>query len=366
MLNNKKLIRKLLITATLGFMLPYLPVDLPVQSESNTVWAAEAKMNSEAERIKGKALQQGDTIGIIAPGSSDDIKDYAKAIRDLEKMGYKVKIGDSCNSQYGYFAGTDAARAADLNKFFADDEVQAILCMRGGSGSAQLLDKLDYDNIARHPKQFIGYSDVTSLHIALGERCNLSTIHGPMLRSFPKGLDKSNSQADIFLRGLKGELYPGELPMPQGRQLETVFPGEAEGVIMGGNLTVMTSLLGTPYEMKGDGILLLIEDVDEAAYRIDRMLWQLWQNGLLSRVNGILVGDMTGADDDWEEGDFRVSEVLERYARLAGKPMIKGLPIGHGKDNIYLPLGIHAVMRANTDGTAHLSFDETAVVPLDR
>ena len=109
--------------------------------------------------------------------------------------------------------------------------------------------------------------------------------------------------------------------------------------------------------MKGDGALLLIEDVVEDTYRIDRMLWQLWQNGLLSRVNGILVGDMLGADDEWEEGDFRLPEVLEHYAKLAGKPMIKGLPAGHGKNNVYLPLGIHAVMEAQADGSASLKLD---------
>lgn len=342
-------------------MLSSLPVGFPMQAGDSTAWAAEAKAHDEAERARGMALRPGDTIGILAPGSCDDIKDYAKAIRDLEKMGYKVKIGDSCNSQYGYFAGTDASRAAELNKFFADDEIKAILCMRGGYGTTRILDKLDYEMIARHPKQIIGYSDITALHVALGERSNLSTIHGPMLRSFPKGFEKSDEQADVFLRGLKGELYPGDLPMPQGRKLETVFPGEAEGIIMGGNLTLLTSMLGTPYELKGDGILLLIEDVDEVTYCIDRMLWQLWDSGLLSRVDGILVGDMTGAEAKWEEGDFHLEEVLDHYARLAGKPMIKGLPVGHGKDNVYLPLGIHAVMRANADGTASLSFDEAAL-----
>ncbi len=366
MLNNRKRISKFLLATVTGFMLSSPLMNDSLQAVDHIACAAEVKTSHETERAKGMPLHPGDTIGILAPGSNDNIKDYTKAIRDLEKMGYKVKIGDSCNSQYGYFAGTDASRAAELNKFFADDEIKAILCMRGGYGSSRILDKLDYDTIARHPKQFIGYSDITALHVALGERCNLSTIHGPMLRSFPQGLDKSNPQADILLQGMTGKLYPGELPMPQGRQLEVVFPGEAEGVIMGGNLTLLTSLLGTPYEMKGDGILLLLEDVDEDTYRIDRMLWQLWESGLLSRVNGILVGDMTGAEDDWQKGDFRLAEVLDHYAKLAGKPMIKGLPIGHGKDNVYLPFGIHAVMRANTDGTASIRFDEAALLTEDK
>ena len=221
---------------------------------------------------------------------------------------------------------------------------------------------MNYDAIARHPKQLIGYSDVTALHIALGERSHVATVHGPMLVSFRKGFRETDYNASHFIKGLKGELYPGDIPMPEGKRLETVIPGTAEGAIIGGNLTVITSLLGTPYEMKGDGALLLIEDVDESTYRVDRMLNQLWQNGLLQRVNGILIGDFTGADDDWEEGDFRLDEVLLHYARLSGKPVLKGVPAGHKDNNLYIPLGVRAVMRANPDGTASLRIMEDPVL----
>lgn len=347
------------LAAAIGFGLVTEPSVLEAAPLAG--WTAEAGKVGAEERTRGAALRPGDTIGIVAPGSNEDIKEFAKAIRDLEKLGYRLKFGDSCSANYGYFAGTDSTRAADLNRFFADDEVKAILCMRGGYGAARLLDRLDYGTIARHPKQLIGYSDITALHVVLGERCRLSTVHGPMLRSFSGGLDKTSYTARCFLKGIAGELYPGDIPLPQGRRLEAVAPGEAEGVIMGGNLSVLVSLVGTPYEMKGDGALLLIEDVGEDTYRIDRMLWQLWDNGLLRRVSGILVGDMLKADDDWEEGDFRLPEVLERYARLTGKPMIKGVPVGHGKDNVFLPLGVHAVMKANADGTASLRLDEAAL-----
>lgn len=346
-------LRRFFLTAAMSLML--LPMQ--VQVELPAVWAAPVAAAAETSLSKSAALRPGDTIGILAPGTNDNIEDYDRAIRDLQKRGYKIKVGTSCRSRYGYFAGTDSTRAADLNRFFGDDEVQAILCLRGGYGSVRMLDKLDYALIASHPKQFIGYSDVTALHIALGEKSRLSTVHGPMLSSFEQGLDEKNDKADTFLRGLQGELYPGDLPLPPKCHLETVQPGRAEGIIMGGNLSVLISLLGTPYEMKGDGALLLIEDVGEDTYCIDRMLWQLWQNGLLSRVNGILVGDMLGVDEEWEEGDFRLSEVLEHYAKLAGKPMIKGLPVGHGQNNVYLPLGIHAVMEAQADGSASLKLD---------
>ena len=347
--------------AVLAAMLGFGPMAAPPLALAAPVSRTAETVNAETETwLKGAALRPGDTIGVVAPGSHSDLKRYAQAIRDLEKLGYRLKFGDSCDARHGYYAGTDATRAADLNRFFADDEVKAILCLRGGWGSARLLDKLDYESIARHPKQLIGYSDVTALHIALGERCRLSTVHGPMLGSFSQGLDRQSYTAHGFLQGIAGGLYPGELPLPPGRRLEAVAPGEAEGVILGGNLSILVSLLGTPCEPKGEGALLLIEDVGESTYRIDRMLWQLWENGLLRRVNGILVGDMTDADKDAKEGDFRLPEVLAHYARLTGKPMIKGVPAGHGRDNAFLPLGIHSVMRANADGTASLWLDEAA------
>ena len=235
-------LKKFFLTAAMSLML--LP--LQVQVEPPAVWAAASVAAAETSLSKGAALRPGDTIGILAPASNDNIEDYDRAIRDLKKRGYKIKLGTSCRSRDGYFAGTDSTRAADLNRFFGDDEVQAILCLRGGYGSARVLDKLDYALIASHPKQFIGYSDVTALHIALGEKSRLSTVHGPMLSSFEQGLDEKNYKAGTFLRGLQGELYPGEIPLPPQRHLETVQLGRAEGIIMGGTSRCWFPCWGLP------------------------------------------------------------------------------------------------------------------------
>ena len=305
---------------------------------------------------RGEALQPGDCIGVLAPGFYGE--QYEEAIALLKKQGYRVKLAPSCTARQGYFAGADFLRASDINRMFLDDEVKAILCLRGGYGSARLLNKLDYKAIADHPKALIGFSDVTALHAALWENCRLATIHGPMLVS----LRKRNVYAlEQFLNGISSAAPLGEVKLPQGKQLQTVVPGEAEGVVVGGNLTVVASLVGTPYELKGDGALLLLEEDGEDSYRIDRMLNQLWQNGLLQRVSGILLGDFLGADDDLDPGDYTADEVLTYYARLCGKPVIKGVPAGHGTDNAFLPLGVHAVMRARPDGTASLVFDEAAL-----
>lgn len=322
-----------------------------------------ARVEQDASRTRGRALKPGDCIGILAPASTWDKPDFDAAVKALRRMGYRLKIAPSCKKEFGYFSGTDEERAADLNRFFADDEVDAILCVRGGYGSARILDKLDYAMIARHPKQFIGFSDITALHIALGDKSGLSTIHGPVLLSFADGVNKKSFTDGNFFKGLLGKLYPGEIPMPSGERLQTLYPGEATGIIVGGNLSLIASLVGTPYELKGDGALLFIEEIGAYTYQIDRMLRQLWQSGLLQRVDGILIGNITGADSDYEEGDFRLEDILQQYAELARKPMIVGIPAGHSGDNLYLPLGVRAVMKANKNGTASLRIDEAPVLP---
>lgn len=324
---------------------------------------SEAALNVEhKDMVYGHALQPGDTIGILAPAGNTDMDSLGDAVKFLEGLGYKVKLAPSCRSKYGYFAGTDMMRATDINNYFNDDEVDAILCLRGGYGSARILDKLNYDAIRRHPKLFIGFSDITALHAALEQGSHLVTLHGPMLTSFKKKGTEADYSRENFAKAISGDLYPGEIHMPKGRALKGIKPGKAEGKLIGGNLSVLTSLLGTPYELKGDGEILLLEDVGEDTYRVDRMLQQLWQNGLLLRVNGVVVGDMIGAEDDYEEGDFHLDEVLTYYANLSGKPWLKGLPVGHGKDNLCLPLGSRTVMEVNDDGTAKFYIDEVPLV----
>ena len=323
--------------------------------------SSEASAASQPEMQKGQPLKEGDTIGVLAPASHMNSRNTDAAVKFLKQMGYKIKLAPSATAAYGYFAGTDVQRATDINRFFADDEVDAILCLRGGYGSARILNYLDYEAIRQHPKQFIGYSDITALHIALAQKGRLATVHGPMLGAFATStIDQTDFTEETFFLGIRNELYPGEIPLPPGGKLRVITPGEAEGFIIGGNLTVLTSLIGTPYEPDGKGALLFLEDVDEDTYRVDRMLQQLWQNGLLSRVNGVLIGDFINADEDYEEGDFRLDEVLDYYAKLSGKPWIKGIPAGHGEHNLYLPFGIHAVMRAGEDGSASLRITESA------
>lgn len=334
---RKELIKILSAVSVLVFLFDVLPV-------------------SAASRLRGKALRPGDCIGVIAPASTTNPKNLSAPLELLKSYGYRVKVAESCSSEHEIFAGTDEQRAEELNEFFRDDDVKAILCMRGGYGSARILDLLDYGMIAAHPKALIGYSDITALHTVLGEKSGIVTVHGPMFLSLaaPQNSEYTHRQ---FFGGLRSTKPAGRIQLPAGRKLETVIAGTAEGVIMGGNLSIIASLAGTPYELDGTGALLLIEEIGEKPYRIDRMMNQLWQNGLLNRVNGILIGDFIDCRDN---DSYTFEHAVKHYARLSKKPVIKGIPAGHGKDNAFIPFGVHAVMKGNKDGTASLVIDEAA------
>lgn len=313
-------------------------------------------VRADDSRAKGIALHSGDTIGIAAPASPDEGLDISSAVQVLHGLGYKTVMAPNTKERDGFFAGTDMDRAAGVNTLFSNDDVKAIVCLNGGYGSARILDKLDYAMIAKHPKLLIGFSDITALHTALGEKAGIVTVHGPMMNT----LVPANHSAytwQQFTNGVTTTEPIGMLSLPPGKNLQTIIAGTAQGKLVGGNLTMLAAAAGTPYELKGDGAVLVLEDVNEDAYRIDRMMQQLWQNGLLKRVNAIVYGDFLNCGHDL--GDFTTDDVLTYYAKLAGKPAIKGLPIGHGMDNAFLPLGVHAIVRASADGTATLTIDES-------
>lgn len=316
---------------------------------------SEKPVEKEEVRQKVSALHPGDTIGVLAPAAHGGMTDYTQSLSLLEELGYRIRLAPSATADYGFLAGNDEERAKDLNDFFKDDEIKAILCLRGGYGSARLLDKLDYEMIGKHPKMLIGFSDITALHAALGEKAHMVTIHGPMISSFK---DWSFTEFTLynFENGLSGSLPKGPVRLPYGRTLKTLNPGKATGLLTGGNLSVIASLCGTPYELEGNGNILVLEDTGEDPYRVDRMMQQLYRNGLLSRVSAIVYGDFYSPSP--EEGEFTVEKVLSYYAELSGKPVISGLPIGHGPDNLFLPLGVKATVEAGKEG-AQLVVEES-------
>lgn len=298
----------------------------------------------------GRPLHHGDTIGIVAPSAPVDPERYEKGVAFLQQLGYTVVHGASVMAQRGFLAGPAELRADDINSFFADDAIDAILCARGGYGAAQLLDLLDFDMIRHHNKLFIGFSDITALHVALYEKAGLATVHGPMATSFAG--KEAPFTRDAFARGL-AQGCPDTVAMPEGTVLDVLYPGKAEGNLVGTNLSLLTSLTGTPYGLKGTGEILVIEEIGEEAYAIDRMLLQLEQSGLIRRVSGIVFGEFTNCPPAEEcHDDFTVRQVCEYYAERWQVPTLWGLPAGHGPVNTWMPLGLKAAFDSDDDRCA--------------
>jgi muramoyltetrapeptide carboxypeptidase len=307
-------------------------------------------MNSISQ-IKPKLLRPGDTIGVIAPASPGDLESALAGINWLKECGFQVKLGETVNQKTsGYLAGTDAARASDINAMFASAEIDGIVCLRGGYGTMRLLDLLDYNIIQAHPKVFVGYSDITALHISINQRTGLVTFHGPMVAS-DMGQDLSDYTWDCFSRAVFSREPLGLISNPPlSTAPQFIVPGTAHGYLTGGNLSLITATLGTAYEINTEDKILCLEEIGEAPYRIDRMLTQLLLAGKLHAAAGIVVAVCTDCDSAAEPLDFLVKDVLlDRLGDLK-IPVLCNLYFGHTTDKATLPLGITATLSNKAGG----------------
>ncbi|WML44116.1 LD-carboxypeptidase [Neobacillus sp. PS3-40] len=287
---------------------------------------------------KPKRLQKGDTIGVIAPASPPDFEKLEQGIRFIEKLGLHVKIGKHIEKKMGYLAGTDEERLEDFHTMFTDNNVKAVICARGGYGTARFASKIDYELIKKNPKIFWGYSDITFLHTAIHQQTGLVTFHGPMLES-----DLGTSDVDPLSKHYFQQLFEPQTITYSERisPLEGMVHGMARGQIVGGNLSLLISTLGTPFEIDTRGKLLFIEDVNEIPITIDRMLNQLFMAGKLKDITGFLIGDFHDCLSK-TDGSLTLEDVLIHYVLLANKPTLKGFKIGHCSPNISIPLGVWA------------------------
>jgi muramoyltetrapeptide carboxypeptidase len=300
----------------------------------------------EKPLIKPQALRPGDTIAIAAPASPFDQKAFEAGIAVLKSMGYQVKIPDSIFKAQGYLAGSGAERAELLMNLFNDESVKAILCARGGFGSMKLLPLLDFEAILAKPKILVGFSDITALLVAIYQQCGIVTFHGPLVTSLGKGSEKTVSALMDAISSYK------PLALTPSKSV-VLNAGQASGPVIGGNLTTLTHLMGTPYEPAFGRHLLFLEDRGEAPYRIDRMLSQLHLSGCLDGVAGVILGtfEECGSLED-------VYAIVKEVFRHTGIPVLAGFDVGHGTENITVPVGLHADL--DTDD-ASLRFREPAV-----
>ncbi len=283
-------------------------------------------------------LALGDTIGLVAPASPTEKPERVdEVIAHLKKEGFAVKTGTNLRRRTGYLAGTDAERAADLHAMFADPEVKAVFALRGGYGSCRLLPLLDYALIRANPKLFLGYSDITALHQALLVKAGLVTYHGPNANeafqpgnnaALRRALMEPVQETDIFSRVKKG-----------GEDIVCEVPGAVKGPLLGGNMTCLLRLLGTPYAPNFDGAILFLEDIGEKAYRVDGMFAHLRLAGVLDRISGLVLGHFDHSDPEEQK---RIDALLSEEAKRLGKPCLSHAPIGHFPAQTVMPIGMQA------------------------
>ncbi|MGL4913947.1 MAG: S66 peptidase family protein [Romboutsia sp.] len=289
-----------------------------------------------------KTLKVGDTIGLIAPSGPLRKGNIEQVKNAIQSYGYNVKIGESCYLKYkGYLAGDDDTRASDIEKMFLDKSVDAIMCLRGGYGTSRLLDKIDYNIIFQNPKIFIGFSDITGLHIVFNQICNLSTYHGIMAYTAPKWDDFTYASL-LNALNFEDELV---IENPMKEKIYTIYHGKSEGILIGGNLSLIISTLGTSYEIDTRNKILFIEEVGEYIYRIDRMLMHLYHAGKLDDCNGIIYGDFNDCRK-FNDDDNEMIELLQEISEKVNKPAIYNLQAGHCMPMLTLPLGVKCSMDA--------------------
>lgn len=334
---------------------------------------SESPARNSSRAIFPRALTPGDTILFVAPAKYLDQPRCYLAKKRLERLGYKVVFPKTLFRKNGYLAGTDDERAAEINAAFADPEVDAIFPGTGGYGTTRIIDDLDYDTIRRNPKVFVGFSDITGLHIAINQQTGLVTFHSP---NPEYGLGNPDNfqpwpahwfwrailaRPDSRTPGQPGYTIPAIPTKPQlADQLrlyhkvpaaETLTPGTARGRLIGGNLSVLHAMMGTPYEIQTAGKILFLEDVGEDPYRIDRMLSTLKLAGKFDDVNGVILGCFTRrrGEQKWSD-DMSMDHVLRDYFAGLGVPVLKDFPVGHVKYNTTLPVGAEVELDA-TKGT---------------
>jgi muramoyltetrapeptide carboxypeptidase len=294
-------------------------------------------------RLLPGRIARGDTVALVSPSAAmDDPLNLQLAQEVLVALGFKVKPGAHFAGRRGHLAGTDAERAGDLNTAFADPEVKAVVCVRGGSGAARVLPLLDYDVIRANPKVLLGYSDITALHNAIHARTGLVTFHGPNGSGSWNRFNADQFRRLFFERELmryENVVDAGDELVPRRNRTVTITGGRASGELVGGNLTVLTALAGSSYLPDFGGKILFLEDVSEAPYRVDRMFSTLKLMGALDRLAGVIFGECTDCRPGNGYGSLTLEQILDDYIKPLGIPAYHGAMIGHIRQQFIVPVG---------------------------
>ncbi len=312
--------------------------------------------------LKPLPLAPGSRILAVAPGSAPlDPRRLAAGLNTLRQRGYVVETLRADFSPHGFLAGPDGIRIEEFNSALRHPEARALVCVRGGYGALRLLPYIDYEAVRRHPKLVVGYSDITALQLALYAKAGLPSLSGPMVAV---EWDAPDEKSEALFWALARDGYTGPLAGPSGETLEGVRSGQAEGVLLGGNLSLITRLIGTPYLPDLTGAILFLEEVGEEPYRVDGLLAQLKLSGILEKLGGLVLGGFTEWEPVHDRPFLPLEEVLDHYLRDLDVPVARGLLYGHFPVKNTLPIGVRAGLRV--DGpAASLTLLEPVVAPGD-
>ncbi|MBC7788843.1 MAG: LD-carboxypeptidase [Anaerolineae bacterium] len=291
-------------------------------------------------RLSPPRLSPGARVALVAPAgplTRDD--DLAHAVANTQALGWEPVLFPHVNGCHGYLSGTDEDRATDLNDAIRDDSVDAVWCVRGGYGVMRILQRVDYESLRRRPKAIIGYSDITALHLAIAARCGVISFHGPVARGALTEFSRA-SLASAVNAGSDSRNQCGS-----ALHAQTLRSGRATGTLIGGNLALVCALIGTPFAASMDGAILVLEDVNEPVYRIDRLLRQLLLSDSLGRVSGIVFGSFTERGET--EDSAQLDSLFRETAEAAGVPCMSNAPVGHIADQWTFPIGATALLDAS-------------------
>jgi len=301
----------------------------------------------ESAIIKPARLSPGDVIGVVAPAGPFDLETFERGLTVVKEMGFEVMVPENLQQPDRYLAGTDAHRASLIGDLFSSPDINGIVCARGGYGSMRILDRIDFDQLRHHPKIFLGFSDISALLSAIMARAGLVVFHGPNITTL--GGATPQTKASFYRAVTSGQ--PLDIRSEKAR---VISPGKCTGVVTGGNLTTLCHLLGTPYSPTYRGQILVLEDTGEASYRIDRMLFQMRMANCFQDVSGLVLGSFQDC------GNYEnICEIVANNFKDMQIPILGGFELGHGDDNVTIPMGIQATL--DTDKSA-LMYQEAALV----
>lgn len=335
-MNRRQFSRQLALGAAAPLMLPGM---------------ASQSVAPAVEKIKPKRLQAGDLIGLVTPGSFIPDQALEKAVKNLEGLGFRTALAPNIRAKMGYVAGTDQQRLDDLHGMFANPEIKAVWCARGGYGCTRLLPRINFNLIRQNPKVFIGYSDITALLNAVWQKTGLIGFHGPVASSTFTAYTTEHLLAVL----VEGQA-PHEIPLATDYasstdplfQFQTLQPGKVQGTLVGGNLTLLSAMAGTEFALNAAGKLVFMEDIDEKPYRVDRMLTQLQQSAHLKDALGFALGIFSGCEADAGDESLTLGETVSQQLIGTGAPAVYGLSFGHVQHQCTLPVGIMAQLDTQT------------------